>query len=213
MFKLLSSASLALALLAPVANAGTTSFGWSGATVSITSPDAVLYDTAFDLSFAVDASTMSSFDAIAFRSALTISDSVDLSGATWGYHFASDLPAWNFDRSGLLGDSFTELAASGGGYQVAFTDPIAGPFAWLWRDFNESVTWTLRNLVIERDATFSLRLDDDDILDGPIERGVTVLALASATPIPEPSPYVLVMCGLLAWSSLAAVRRRQSHNS
>lgn len=209
MHKLLTVLSLALALIAPPASASSFTQEWSGATVSILYPEKVTYNTAFDLSFSVDASTMTYFDAIAFMSGLSISNTVNLSGATWSYLFSSDDPDWNWNYSGVLGDSFTTVETSASGYQVAFTDPLTGPYTWLSQYYNDKVTWTIQNMIIQADTSFALTLDDSGILNGPLVNGVIVLdppAVALPAPVPEPASYALMLTGLVA---LAAIGRRR----
>lgn len=211
MHKLWTVLSLGLALIAPPASASSFTQEWSGATVSIIYPEKVTYNTAFDLSFSVDASTMTDFDAIAFLSGLNISNTVDLSGATWSYLFSSDDPAWNWSFSGVLGDSFATVESSASGYQVAFTDPLTTPHSWLWQAYSDKVTWTIQNMIIQDHTSFALTLDDGGILNGPLQRSVLVLdppavALAAAAPIPEPASYALMLTGLVA---LAAIGRRR----
>jgi hypothetical protein len=210
MHKLLTVLSLGLALIAPPASASSYSQEWSGATVSIIYPEKVTYNTAFDLSFSVDASTMSGNYAIAFLSGLNISNTVDLSAATWNYLFTSDDPYWNWNISGELGDSPATVETTASGYQVAFSDPLTAPHTWLWRDYNDKVTWTIQNMIIQDDTSFALTLDDG-ILNGPSQHSVIVLdppavALAAPAPVPEPATYALMLTGLAA---LVAIGRRR----
>lgn len=213
MHKLLTVLSLGLALIAPPASASSFTQEWSGATVSILYPEKVTYNTAFDLSFSVDASTMTDFDAIAFISGLSISNTVNLSSATWNYLFSSDDPAWNWNFSGVLGDSFATVETSASGYQVAFTDPLnAPPYTWLSQYYSDKVTWTIQNMIIQDDTSFALTLDDSGILNGPLLNGVIVLdppAAALPTPVPEPASYALMLTGLAALVAIG--RRRRDH--
>jgi VCBS repeat-containing protein len=148
---------------------------WGGATVSITYPDKVTYQTEFDVSFTVDASTMGTFDAIAFLSTLGMSQTVDLSIATWSYTFVSDDPAWNFSYTGTLGDEVSPWHVTDTQYVVEFADPVTSPYTWVWHDYNDRVTWSLNDMIIEGDTTFTLRLDDLGIVAGPIEPAFIVL--------------------------------------
>jgi hypothetical protein len=213
MHKLWSVLALGLALIPPPASASSYTQEWSGATVSIIYPEKVTYNTAFDLSFSVDASTMTDFDLIAFVSGLSISNTVDLSDATWNYLFTSDDPDWNWNLSGVLGDSFASVETTASGYQVAFTDPLTAPHTWLWQYYSDKVTWTIQNMIIQDDTSFALTLDDDGILNGPSQHSVIVLdppavavTLAAPAPIPEPATYALMLTGLAA---LVAIGRRR----
>lgn len=210
MRKVFSAFLLGLPLVAASAHAATYAEPWGGATVSITYPDQVTYNTAFDVSFSVDSSTMTTPDAIAFFSELTISDTVILDSATWSYAFTSTDPNWNWNYSGAIGDTYASLTTVDAGYQISFTDLKTGAYTWLWRNYSDTVTWTIGNMIIQADTNFSLRLDDSNIVSGPTQLGFTVLdppAVLSA--VPEPSAYITMLLGV---ATLVAVRDRQQRS-
>lgn len=207
MRKLISLVSLGLALSAAAAQAATYSELWGDATVTITYPDQVTYNTAFGISFSVDSSTMTTYDAIAFLSDLTISNTVNLDNATWAYAFTSGDPNWNWNFAGAIGDFNAELTSSAAGHKIAFIDPIidGSDYTWLWRvsgdsTFNDKVTWTVGNMIIQADTTFSLKLDDSNITNGPTQLGFTVLdpPAALVAVVPEPATYLMMLLGLAA---------------
>lgn len=218
MNKLLNALFFGFALLAPAAHATTLTYSdtWAGATVSMSYPDKVIYQTAFDWSFTVDSSTMTDFGQIAFLSEVAISDTVDLSQATWTYQSSSLDPFWNFTETGSLGDAFTSLTTTGSGYKIAFSDPnpYTGPYSWLTASYEDKITWTLSNIIIQGDTAFSLTLDDGGILDGGSQHNIividppapTAVAFAPAA-IPEPSTYALTLAGL---GLLVAFGRRRA---
>lgn len=223
MNKLLKPLVFGLALVASAAGASTLTYtqDWAGTTVSMNYPDKVIYQTAFDWSFTVDSSTMTSYDAIGFLADVGISNTVDLSHATWTYQSTTGGSPW-LNASGFLGDSFTTLSSTATGHQVAFTDPFVdpvrsftGPYSMLWKDYQDTITWTLGNIIIQGDTAFSLRLDDGGILEGgsthnivvidPPAPGATIAVAPAAVPLPP--TYALMLAGL---GALAVLKRRRS---
>jgi Ca2+-binding RTX toxin-like protein len=148
---------------------------WGGTTLTITYPDKVTYQTAFDITFSVDASTMGDYDAIAFLSTLGMSKTVDLSQATWDYSFVSADSGWNYSYTGVLGDSTTPWSATDTQYIINFADPLTSPYTWLWGYYGDMVTWSINGMIIQDDTTFTLRLDDQGYVEGPIDPAFIVL--------------------------------------
>lgn len=148
---------------------------WGGTTLTITYPDKVTYQTAFDVTFSVDSSTMGDYDAIAFLSTLGMSQTVDLSQATWDYSFVSGDSGWNYSYTGVLGDSTTPWSATDTQYIINFADPLTSSYTWLWGYYGDMVTWSINGIIIEADTTFTLRLDDEGYTGGPIAPAFIVL--------------------------------------
>lgn len=148
---------------------------WGGTTLTITYPDKVTYQTAFDVTFSVDSAPMGDYDAIAFLSTLGMSQTVDLSQATWGYTLVSDDSGWTYNYTGALGDSTTPWSVTDGQYIISFSDPVTSPYTWLWGYYGDKVTWSINGMIIQADTAFTLRLDDLGILDGPIAPAFIVL--------------------------------------
>jgi Ca2+-binding RTX toxin-like protein len=162
---------------------------WGGTTLTITYPDKVTYQTAFDITFSIDASTMGDYDAIAFLSTLGMSKTVNLSQATWGYSFVSEDSGWSYSYTGALGEPTTPWSATDSQYIINFADPVTSPYTWLWGYYGDMVTWSINGMIIEADTTFTLRLDDLGILEGPIAPAFIVLdPPAQAVPAPGEDP-------------------------
>jgi hypothetical protein len=119
-------ASLAMLLGSHAAGAATTTTVWLGAEVSITYPDSVVAGETFDISFAVDSSTLPASGVLAFETYLDTTDTVDIAGSTWDYTFSSDDPLWNLFYSGNLGDSTTPTTHDASGYATRLFDPVNG---------------------------------------------------------------------------------------
>jgi hypothetical protein len=146
-------------------------------------------------------STLPPGDIFAFKTYLDASDTVDISGATWVYTFASDEDPWNLSITGALGDVTTPMTHDVTGYSMRLYDPINGNYTWLWSDYNDRVVWTLHDVVLlaDTDITFTL----ENFLMLPVSFDGEVLPGA----IPEPSTAVLLSLGL---AYLSAARSRPS---
>ncbi|WP_088279178.1 PEP-CTERM sorting domain-containing protein [Ideonella sp. A 288] len=181
---------------------------WSGVDVTITTPDKVTFNTAFQVSFLVDAGTLGAGDPVAFLSHLSMDNTVGLGAATWSYQFASDALAAPLARSGALGDSWSLLSPAGAGRTgIQLVDPVAWDgsfnpdgFTFLSGEFRDSVRWTLSNLIISADFTLGMTLDDGGII-GAQSFNANVVVLDPPAPVPEPGQWALLLggLGLLAW--------------
>lgn len=181
---------------------------WAGVDVTITTPDKVTFNTAFQVSFLVDAGTLGAGDPVAFLSRLSMDNTVGLGAATWSYQFASDALAAPLTRNGALGDSWALLSPAGAGRtSIQLVDPVAWDgtfnpdgFTFLSGEFRDSVRWTLSNLIISADFTLGLTLDDGGII-GAQSFNANVVVLDPPAPVPEPGQWALLLggLGLLAW--------------
>ncbi|HEX6362177.1 MAG TPA: PEP-CTERM sorting domain-containing protein [Albitalea sp.] len=201
---LLCTLALAAACATAAAQERLTTGTWSGLGVTLISPDyKVIQYTPFDLAFVVDSSPIGSGDPRAFLASLTLSDTVDLSGALWQYTLTSDDPAYNVTFSGQLGDVFTPIH---GVNEITLVDPFMQSWwnvdgaTMLWPEYRDQVRWDFTNIVIDGNTDVSLRLRDGDITGmGPYETGVLVIdppAIAIQTPVPEPSSLLMMLAGL-----------------
>jgi hypothetical protein len=193
-------ASLAMLLWAHTATATTITLTWLGAEISFTHPDNVAYGESFDVSFAIDSSTVAPGNTLAFETSLGMSDTVDATGALWEYAFTSDDAFWNVSTSGVLGDALTPTTHDATGYATRLLDPYNGQYTWLWSSYNDRVVWTLQGLVLLDDTRFALTLG---LYLGAPETFSFDLVGSTGT-VPEPSPATLVALGL---AILAAARR------
>ena len=196
------TASLAMLMGSHAAGAATITYVWLGAEVSITTPDDAAYGQPFDISLSIDTAVMPPGSTLAFTTFLDASDTIDITNAVWDYAFISDEPVWNFTTSGVLGDATTPTTQDAGGYSTRLFDPVNGNYTWLWSDYNDRVVWTLQDLVLLGDTSFTLTLEY--FLSTPDSFVFEVLPSASA---PEPSSAALLGLGLCF---LAAARRRSA---
>jgi len=181
---------------------------WAGLNVTITSPDKVTFNTAFELSFLMDASTLAIGDPVAFTSRVSLDNSVGLAGAQWSYQYLSTTPPASQSRSGALGDSYALLSPAGPGRTaIQLVDPVAWDatfnpdgFSFLSGEFHDRVRWTLSNLVISADINVGLTLDDGGIT-GAQSFNTNVVVLDPPAPVPEPAQWAVLTAGLgvLAW--------------
>ena len=200
----LAAASFSVLLGAHPARAVTVYYSLIGAEVAIRFPDWIDYGSAFDISFSVDVSPMVPGNTLAFKTYLDTTDTIDLSGSTWEYTFASDEPVWNFTLFGTPGDATMPMTHDASGYSLRLYDPINGDYTWLWSSFNDRVVWTLRNVILNQDTRFSLTLEL--FLTAP----ETFVADVPQNVLPEPSSRALAALGLagLALAARSAGARR-----
>ena len=127
--------------------------------VYINYPDKVTYNDYFDISFTVIGSEIDpDLGMIAFIPYVWVSDTVDISEATWSEEYISDEPGFHGDYTGLLGDSYTPYISETDGYKLIdpyFFDNYLSEYTWLDKDYNDTVIWSLHDFIIQRDTTFT----------------------------------------------------------
>jgi hypothetical protein len=198
----LVAVSCALLLLASqVAGAATITTDWLGAEVSITHPDSVVVGQAFDITFSVDSSTLAPFGVLAFKTYLDASDTIDIADSTWEYIFSSDDPDWNLSFTGDLGDSVTPYTHDASGYSFRLYDPVHTEWTWIWGDYNDAVSWTLHDIVLLDDTSFSLTLDERFNVPTTFDFEVAAAPVA----VPATPPQALVGAALLVLAAAARV--------
>jgi hypothetical protein len=202
---------LALGMASAAAHAAPTltTDTWLGMAVTLASPaEKITQFTPFDVGLTIDSSTLpAGSDPRAFTTALTFSDTVDLSQARWRYEFVTDDASmgdfFGLAYSGSVMESFAPVD-TGSGIRLDLVDPLwtqwSTSFTWLDGAYRDQVRWSVTNIIIDGDTTYGATLDDGGITGASrFAADVIVIdppAAGGGTPVSEPPTALLSLAGI-----------------